>query len=118
MRRLLTYIRPYKVEVVVALVLLFINAALQVIGPLLTQIAIDRYLVPSGKPSHSLIDPYLSSDPWKGLIQISFLYLAALIGAMFCDFGEQYLMQWVGQKAMFDLRRQLMGHLQRLDVAF
>ena len=118
MRRLLTYIRPYKVEVVVALVLLFINAALQVIGPLLTQIAIDRYLVPSGKPSHSLIDPYLASDPWKGLIQISFLYLAALVAGMFCDFGEQYLMQWVGQKAMFDLRRQLMGHLQRLDIAF
>src|SRR5580692_8604974 len=118
MRRLLTYIRPYKIESLIALVQLFINAALQVIGPLLTQIAIDRYLVPSGKPSHSLIDPYLASDPWKGLIQISFLYLGALIGAMFCDFGEQYLMQWVGQKAMFDLRRQLMGHLQRLDVAF
>jgi ATP-binding cassette subfamily B multidrug efflux pump len=57
MRRLLTYIRPYKVEAFVALMLLFINAALQVIGPLLTQIAIDRYLVPAGKPSHSLIDP-------------------------------------------------------------
>jgi len=55
MRRLLTYIRPYKVEVMVALVLLFINAALQVIGPLLTQIAIDRYLVLSGKLSPSSI---------------------------------------------------------------
>src|SRR5271165_2187359 len=118
MRRLLTYIRPYKLEVLIALVLLFINAALQVIGPLLTQIAIDRYLVPSGKPSHSLLDPYLASDPWRGLIQVSFIYLAALIGAMFCDFGEQYLMQWVGQKAMFDLRRELMAHLQRLDIAF
>src|SRR5579864_7807532 len=118
MRRLLTYIRPYKVEVLIALVLLFVNAALQVIGPLLTQIAIDRYLVPTAKPSHSLLDPYLASDPWRGLTQISFIYLAALIGAMFCDFGEQYLMQWVGQKAMFDLRRQLMGHLQKLDLAF
>jgi ATP-binding cassette, subfamily B, multidrug efflux pump len=118
MRRLLTYIRPYKVEVLIALVLLFINAALQVIGPLLTQIAIDRYLVPTARPNHSLLDPYLASDPWKGLLQISVIYLLALIGAMFCDFGEQYLMQWVGQKAMFDLRRQLMGHMQRLDVAF
>jgi ATP-binding cassette, subfamily B, multidrug efflux pump len=73
MRRLLTYIRPYKVEVVVALVLLFINAALQVIGPLLTQIAIDRYLVPSTKPSHSLIDPYLSSIAirWAGWSRVS-----------------------------------------------
>ncbi len=118
MRRLLTYIRPYKLEVLIALVLLFINAALQVVGPLITQIAIDRYLVPSGKPAPALLDRYLSTSPWTGLIQLSMVYLAALIGAMLCDFGEQYLMQWVGQKAMFDLRRQLMGHLQRLDPAF
>ena len=118
MRRLLTYIRPYKRHVLFALVLLFINAALQVTGPLLTQIAIDRYLVPSGKPAHTLLDRYLATSAWTGLAQLSFIYLIALIGAMFCDFGEQYLMQWVGQRAMFDLRRQLMSHLQRLDVAF
>ena len=118
MRRLLTYIRPYQVEVLIALVLLFINAALQVVGPLITQIAIDRYLVPAGKPAPALLDRYLSASPWTGLLQLSMVYLAALIGAMLCDFGEQYLMQWVGQKAMFDLRRQLMGHLQRLDPAF
>ena len=29
-----------------------------------------------------------------------------------------YLMQYTGQLAMFDLRRQLMEHLQRLDLAF
>ena len=62
MRRLLAYIRPYKLEVLIALVLLFINAALQVIGPLLTQIAIDRYLVPAAKPARSLLDPYLGMD--------------------------------------------------------
>jgi ATP-binding cassette subfamily B multidrug efflux pump len=118
MRRLLAYIRPYKLEVLIALVFLLFNAALQVLGPLLTKLAVDRYLVPSGQPMHTPLDAYLSSNPWTGLAQISFVYLLALIGAMLCDFGEQYLMQWVGQKAMFDLRRQLMDHLQRLDVAF
>ena len=118
MRRLLTYIRPYKVEVLIALVLLFVNAALQVVGPLLTQLAIDRYLVPAGKIEHTPIDRFLSADPWTGLGQLSFCYLLAVIAAMFCDFGEQYLMQWTGQKAMFDLRRQLITHLQRLDLAF
>ena len=118
MRRLLTYIRPYRRHVLFALMLLFINAALQVAGPLLTQIAIDRYLVPAEKPAHTVLDRYLATSAWTGLAQLSFIYLLALIGGMFCDFGEQYLMQWVGQKAMFDLRRQLMSHLQRLDVAF
>ena len=118
MRRLLAYIRPYKSEVLIALVFLLINAALQVVGPLLTKLAIDRYLTPSGRPSRTFLDPYLSSIPLTGLLQISFLYLLSIGAALICDFGEQYLMQWVGQKAMFDLRRELMAHLQRLDIAF
>lgn len=118
MRRLLTYIRPYKLEVLTALVLLFVNAALQVLGPLLTKLAVDRYLAPTGRPTTTVLDPFLSNNPWTGLGQISFLYLLAIVGGMLCDFGEQYLMQWVGQKAMFDVRRQLMGHMQRLDLTY
>src|SRR5580704_8976058 len=118
MRRLLKYIRPYKTEVLIALALLLVNAALQVVGPLLTKLAIDRYLAPSGKPMHTPLDPYLSTTPLTGLAQISFIYFVSITLALFCDFGEQYLMQWVGQKAMFDLRRQLMAHLQRLDLTF
>jgi len=118
MRRLLTYIRPYRFEVAISLVLLLVNAALQVLGPLLTKLAVDRYLVPSEQGTRFPLDRYLSADPWTGLGQISIAYLVALLGAMMCDFGEQYLMQWVGQKAMFDLRRQLMDRLQRLDLAY
>jgi ATP-binding cassette subfamily B protein len=118
MRRLLTYVRPYKAAVACSLVLLLFNALLQVVGPLLTALAIDRYLAPSGKVSHTVLDPFLSSNPWTGLAQISFLYLGAVIFGMLCDFGEQYMMQWVGQKAMFDLRREIMAKLQRLDLAF
>ncbi len=118
MRRLLGYVRPYKVPVFISLLFLILNAALQVVGPLLTKIAVDRYLVPSGQPTAGFLNRFLARDPWTGLVQISVLYLIALAGALLCDFGEQYLMQWVGQKAMFDLRRQLMGHLQQLDLAF
>jgi len=118
MRRLLKYIRPYKPAVAVSLVLLLFNALLQVVGPLLTALAVDRYLAPSAKVRHTLLDPFLSTNPWTGLGQISFLYLLAVIFGMLCDFGEQYIMQWVGQKAMFDLRREIMEKLQRLDLAF
>ncbi len=118
MRRLLTYVRPYKAAVSCSLVLLLFNAVLQVVGPLLTALAIDRYLAPSGKVTHTVLDPFLSSNPWTGLGQISLLYLLAVVFGMLCDFGEQYMMQWVGQKAMFDLRREIMAKLQRLDLAF
>src|SRR5271170_4362899 len=118
MRRLLTYVRPYKLPVVAALVLLLFNAVLQVFGPLLTALAVDRYLAPSPKVTHTVLDPYLAASPWTGLAQIAFLYLLVVIFGMFCDFGEQYIMQWVGQKAMFDLRREMMARLQRLDLSF
>jgi ATP-binding cassette, subfamily B, multidrug efflux pump len=118
MRRLLTYIQPYKLPVFAALVLLLFNAALQVFGPLLTALAVDRYLAPSAKGTHTILDPFLAASPWTGLAQIAFLYLLVVIFGMFCDFGEQYIMQWVGQKAMFDLRREMMARLQRLDLSF
>ena len=118
MRRLLTYLRPYKSELLIALVLLSVNAVLQAVGPLLTEFAVDRYLVPSSHPALTQLNRLTASDPWIGLAQVSFAYLAALVAGFLCDFGEQYLMQAIGQRAMFDLRRQLMGHLQRLDLAY
>jgi len=118
MRRLLTYIRPYKTPVAFSLALLLINAMLQVVGPLLTALAVDRYLTPSGIVTHTILDPFLSANPWTGLGQISFLYFLALAFGMLCDLGQQYMMQTVGQKAMFDLRRDIMAKLQSLDLAF
>jgi ATP-binding cassette subfamily B multidrug efflux pump len=118
MRRLLSYVRPYRTAVLIALVFLTFNSLFQIVGPLLTKLAVDRYLAPTGAVSKTPLDPYLSASPWTGLAQIAAVYLAAIIGGLLCDFGETYLMQWVGQKAMFDLRRQLMGHLQRLDLRY
>jgi ATP-binding cassette subfamily B multidrug efflux pump len=116
MRRLLSYLRPYKRTVALALALLLVLSVFQVVGPLITKIAVDRYLVPAH--SHTLLDPYLSANPWTGLAELSLLYLLVLGGGFLFDFLQSYLMQWTGQQAMFDLRRDLMRHLQRLDLAY
>src|ERR1051326_2495647 len=118
MRRLLAYMKPYRHAVLVSLALLFVTSLLQVAGPLLVKMAIDRYIVPSPSRLRTPLDPFLSTDPWIGIAQISLVYLLAVIGSFFCDFGETYLMQGTGQKAMFDLRRELMAHLQKLDIVF
>jgi len=118
MRRLLGYMKPYGRAVFASLILLLVNSVLQVVGPLLVKLAVDRYIVPTPARSHTFLDAWLSTDAWTGIGQISLLYLAAVLGGFLCDFAETYLMQWTGQKAMFDLRRELMAHLQRLDVAF
>ncbi len=117
MRRLLRYMRPYRGLVAVSVALLLVNSVLQIVGPLLTKLAVDRYLVPAGRPFATPLDPYLSADPWTGVSQIAALYLAVLGAALLFEFVQVYLMNYVGQRAMFDLRRELMGHLQRLDVS-
>ncbi|MGH9662901.1 MAG: ABC transporter transmembrane domain-containing protein, partial [Bryobacteraceae bacterium] len=118
MRRLLVYMRPYRSTVAVSLVLLLLTSLLQILGPLLTKMAVDRYLVPAKTTFHTPLDPFLSSDAWTGLLQLSLVYLIAIVLGLLCEFGQTYLMQWTGQRAMFDLRRDLMQQLQRLDIAF
>lgn len=119
MRRLLTYLKPYKLTVTISLALLLVDSLLQIIGPLITKLAVDRYLVPThGAQTTSLLNRWLSQDPWTGLTQLAAVYLAVLLVGFLFDFGQTYLMQWTGQRAMFDLRRQLMAHLQTLDIAY
>ncbi|MGC2659490.1 MAG: ABC transporter ATP-binding protein [Bryobacteraceae bacterium] len=118
MRRLLTYVRPYSFSIAVSLVLLLFDSLLQIIGPLLTKLAVDRYLVPAKHMLSTPLDGWLSKDPWTGLSQLCFLYLLSVLLGFLFDFGQTYLMQWTGQRAMFDLRRQLMAHLQTLDISY
>src|ERR1035441_6378712 len=60
----------------------------------------------------------LSDDPYTGLAELSALYLAALIAAYGMEFTQTYLMQWTGQKVMFDLRREIFRHMQRMHIGF
>jgi ATP-binding cassette subfamily B multidrug efflux pump len=116
MRRLLGYMRPYRGRVALSLVFLLAQSVFQVMGPLLTKTAIDKYLRPEGAPS--FLDSLLPANAWAGLSRIGLLYLAVLAGVFVTEFAQTYLMQYTGQLAMFDLRKQLMEHLQRLDLAF
>ncbi len=116
MRRLLGYMRPYRGRVALSLVFLLAQSVFQVMGPLLTKTAIDKYLRPEG--ASSFLTSMLPAGAWAGLSRIGLLYLAVLAGVFVTEFAQTYLMQYTGQLAMFDLRKQLMEHLQRLDLAF
>jgi ATP-binding cassette subfamily B multidrug efflux pump len=117
MRRLLTYLRPYKWHVAVALAAIVLKSVLDVLGPFLTKIAIDKYLAKSPN-SHSWIGDRLSDAPLTGIAQIGGLYVGILIFTFALEFIQTYLMQWTGQKVMFDLRRQIFRHLQFMHVGF
>ena len=117
MKRLLRYLRPYRWQVIVALIAIILKAGADVLGPYLTKVAIDRYLA-NRTESHSLLDRFLSSQPLVGIAQISAIYIGLLLISFLLEFTQTYIMQWVGQKVMFDLRAQIFRHLQRLHVSF
>jgi ATP-binding cassette subfamily B protein len=118
MRRLMGYMRPHGALVAGSLAFLLVQSVLQVLGPLLTKIAVDTYLRPDPARMRTPFDAFLPADPYAGLARIGLLYLGMLAAAFVCEFGQTYLMQYTGQLAMFDLRKELMQHLQKLDLAF
>src|SRR5579872_3516686 len=117
MRRLLTYLRPYRWQVTVAIVSIIFKSFADVLGPYLVKVAVDRYLAPV-KGTASGLWSWLSPDPMHGIAQISGIYFAMLLITFVLEFLQTYFMQWIGQKVMFDLRSQIFRHLQRMHVAF
>jgi ATP-binding cassette subfamily B protein len=117
MKRLLGYLRPYRWQVVIALVAIVLKAGADVLGPYLTKVAIDKYLA-SHTESHSLLDRFLSPRPFVGIAQIAAMYVGLLLFSFLLEFTQTYIMQWTGQKVMFDLRSQIFRHLQRLHISF
>ena len=117
MRRLLTYLRPYRWQVAVAIVSIILKSFADVLGPYLVKVAVDRYLAPT-KGSTSGLWNWLSPKPLSGMAQISTIYFGLLIFTFVLEFLQTYYMQWTGQQIMFDLRSQIFRHLQRMHVAF
>jgi ATP-binding cassette, subfamily B, multidrug efflux pump len=117
MRRLLGYLRPYKWHVVIALAAIILKSLADVLGPLLVKTAIDKYLAHT-PGAHSWLGNRLSIAPLTGIAQIGGLYIGLLVFTFALEFVQTYLMQWTGQKVMFDLRSQIFRHLQQMHVGF
>lgn len=103
MRRLLKYLRPYRWRVAAAILLLLFAAAIELVGPYLTKVALDRAI-----PAH---DRTL-------LGQLAGIYLLAMLASFALEAMQKLLTMRLGQSVMFDLRRELFRHMQRLGVPF
>ena len=118
MRRLLTYLRPYKLQTAFSAISIIFKAATDVMGPYLVKVAVDTYMTDTPAAKLSWLARHLSHKPMTGITQIAGLYLGALLITYALEFLQTYLMQWTGQKIMFDLRSQIFRHLQRMHPAF
>lgn len=117
-RRLAQYLRPYWIQATVSTLAVSLKSISDVSGPYLVKVAIDRYL--TGKPNVATnwLTSRLSPDPATGITQLAAIFLVAILCALFFEFIQTYLMQWTGQKLMFDLRRDIFRHMQRMDIGF
>ena len=103
MRRLLAYLRPYRWFAILAVLLLLAMSGLALVGPRLTQYALD---VAIPKRDAGL------------LTTLAAAYLVALLLEFACEYGQAVLTSWIGQRVMGDLRLQIFVHLQRLSIPF
>ena len=119
MRRLLTYLLPYKLQTGISFAAILIKAAADVAGPYLVKVAVDTYMSGTTDPTRlSWLARHLSPQPMTGIAEIAALYLASLLLTFLLELLQTYLMQWTGQKIMFDMRSQIFRHLQRMSPAF
>ncbi|HEX2207937.1 MAG TPA: ABC transporter ATP-binding protein [Longimicrobium sp.] len=103
LRRLVAYLRPYRLQVAVSLFLLFAGAALELAGPYLTKVALDRAI----------------PDRDAGLLgMLVALYIGSLVLAFVAEYAHTLLTAWLGQRVMFDLRGEIFAHLQRLSLRY
>jgi ATP-binding cassette subfamily B multidrug efflux pump len=103
MRRLLGYLRPYKLQVAIALAAIVSASVLQLAQPYLMKIAIDRYI---------------ATGDLAGIDRIALAFLAILLASFGLEYLQTWTLQMTGQRIMFDMRMQIYRHLQRIDVQF
>jgi ATP-binding cassette, subfamily B, multidrug efflux pump len=103
MRRLLAFLKPYRLPLSGAIVLTLSASALGPLRPYLTRIAIDDHIV-------------------TGDLDGLWFYVALIIGFLILQGALQYvlslLMSWVGQKVLLDIRQKLYDHVQRLALRY
>ncbi len=103
LKGLLALLRPYRVRSAAMLAALLVGTAASLAPPLLAKIAID-----DGISHHDTTT--------LALVVVAFLLSALLVWGM--TYIQTYLVGWVGQRALADLRIRIFTHLQSLPIGF
>src|SRR3954449_11976170 len=125
--RLLRYLKPYRARATFSVFLVILSSMMEIAGPAIVAVAVDLYVKPM-QGSHvsgiSLrIGAWLTGhgwalDPISGINLAAAIYFIVLIGGFAVLYTQMVLMNLMGQYIMYDLRKQIFGHLQKLDIQF
>ncbi|MCH8276375.1 MAG: ATP-binding cassette domain-containing protein, partial [Bacteroidetes bacterium] len=103
LRRIITYLAPYKGWVAIAFIGVMLVAFLGPLRPKLVQITIDRDIV---------------TGDMEGLQRMIMILIGVLVVEGILSFVNAYLTQWIGQQAIYDLRTKVYRHIQRQPLRF
>jgi ATP-binding cassette subfamily B protein len=126
-RRLLRYLAPYRLRAAVSVGLVIFSSLLEIAGPAIVAVAIDLYVKPSQGAQvigvSRRIGAWLAAhgwalDPLSGINFAAGLYFLVLFAGFGVLYTQMVLMNLMWQYIMYDLRQQLFGHLQKLDIQF
>lgn len=108
MKRLMRYVRPYRDLFVAAIVLSLLVTGTELVFPYITKIVIDRYMLPSQSLEQAV----------AGISQFALLFLGLLLARLLFSFVQVYVLQYTGQRVMYDMRTEIFSHLMKLPVRF
>ncbi|MYE54338.1 MAG: ABC transporter ATP-binding protein [Chloroflexi bacterium] len=101
--RLMPYVRPYRLFAVLAFLSMLVYVGSQVAIP---------FLLGRG------IDGYIKQGDFLGLLVMGGVFIAVALGGMAANFFQQLFMAKVGLGMLYDLRRAMFGHLQKLSLSY
>ncbi len=104
MKRLLSYLYPYKNYVIIAFLALLVFTVVD----LFASIYLYKYI----------IDEFIQKNLQSGLGLICLLYFLLILVAFGFQYIEFYLVNSMSQRSMFDLRMSLFRHLERMSLSF
>src|SRR5687767_6006706 len=126
-RRLLRYLYPYRWRATFSVFLVIVSSLVELIGPAVIAIGIDLFVLPPQQGQlvgvSSRVGEWMAANGWQldpmtGINIAALLYLLTLVGGFAALYTQMILMNVMGQYIMYDLRKQIFGHLQRLEVQF
>ena len=103
LRWLLGLLRPYRIQVALMMVALVVATAAALAPPYLAGRAIDDGI---------------RADDAGVLTVIVVIFLASVVVLWAATYAQTYLVGWVGQRALQDLRERIYTHLQGMSIGF
>src|SRR5436305_5346381 len=126
-RRLLQSPKPDRARATFSVCLVIFSSIMEIAGPAIVAVAIDLYVKPMQGSHVSAISQrigvWLVSHGWglnpvSGINLAAALYFIVLLGGFAVLYTQMVLMNLMGQYIMYDLRKEIFGHLQKLDIQF